>query len=111
MTRLRQLSAAIALHFIIFAALLLPLHAQFCGTTHGERFSHFAGPENHGGLDNHNPDHCQLCKTHGQLDILPFALASQDDTPERIVPTAVNHVRVGSFLLTVNALRGPPLLS
>ena len=103
--------AAVAVHFLVFVSVLLPLHAHFCGSGHGHFFTQFADTGHHGGYEGHNPDNCQICKTHGQLDIIPFDLVSLRDELGQINTVSADYVWIGSVLRAVNGNRAPPFFS
>jgi hypothetical protein len=67
---------ALVAYFLVFFAWLLPNHALSHEVRELSRRVVWSEPEVDSPLIGHNPDQCQLCRAHAQMDLWPGSLAA-----------------------------------
>lgn len=96
-------------YLFFFLGYVVPHHACEHTPCDLHTAAQFAGQADHHAI--HNPDICQLCKTHGQIDLLAnnAAYAQIVETPSTVFVEVISSPE--SHIITSLLSRAPPVIA
>jgi len=102
---------AVSVYFALFVLVMLPCHALVCESLGATNQHSFLDSRDTSVHDRHNPELCQICRTHGKFDAQTIQPAvSIIDNDCSIVEDAALQ-STGYVLVCTPSRRAPPSLS
>jgi hypothetical protein len=102
------LRTALTLYLALFFVSILPGHdLSHAHATFSDRIT-VADRSAHSGLNSHNADQCQICRTHGQLDAVSVRTGQEINRTSRPLVAKDSGVAPFSALFSHLSPRSPP---
>ena len=101
----------VAIYFALFVSVIIPFHALICVPPGAASRHSLIASDSTTAHAAHNPELCQICRTHGQIDanITWLAVTAVDDNGANV--TTPDQLATGLALVYVPSRRAPPSFS